>query len=498
MPVVCPHPAATFVAPEKAGAPAHPSRETRRALGPAIKPDFALSFPQHLPNLRLVQPLNRRQFLGSAALGAAAFSALRTRAAEAPAARSLTPTPVSSPATAAPRPVKIGLIGCGWWGMVNVKAAFKAGGAQIIALCDVDSDHLAATAAEIDQLQGSRPLTFKRYEDLIATAGLEAVIIATPPHWHALQFIAAVGRGLDVYCEKPLAYDIREGRAMVDAAAKSRSIVQIGFQRRQSASFQAVRQFIAAGDLGRIVNVDAQINFTAGTVSPAPEPPPATLDWEQWCGPGALVPYSPQVGHKNWRLEKAIGQGHLFDWGIHLVDATRFILGESAPRSVSATGGIYKLQGRITTPDTLTAQFEFERCPVTWRHRLWGSEEFAPETNNGIFFYGEKGTIFASDSKWTHLPRGKGAEREIHDAKADMSPLHFAEFLDNVRQRKPAGCTVAEAHLSTSVVKLAMIAYETGARLAWDARSEQITNSPEAAKLLKRDYRAPWKHPHAG
>jgi predicted dehydrogenase len=436
-----------------------------------------------------VKPLNRRQFLGTAALSAVALSTLRTQAADTPT------TPSPTPATAAPRPVKIGVIGCGWWGMVNVKAAFKAGGAQIVALCDVDSDHLAATAAEIEQLQGSRPRTFKLYTELLALPGLEAVIIATPPHWHALPFIAAVSKGIDVYCEKPLAYDIREGRAMVDAAAKSRSIVQIGFQRRQSGAVQAVRQFIAAGQLGRVVNVDAQINFTAGTVNPAHTTPPPSLDWDMWCGPGPLVPYSEQVGHKNWRLEKQIGQGHLYDWGIHLIDATRFILGETAPHSITATGGLYQLQGKITTPDTLTAQFEFARCPVTWRHRMWGSAEFLPETNNGIFFYGEKGTIFVNDTKWTFVPLAKCAERQVNESKLDMSALHLGEFLDGVRQHKPTSGNIADAHLSTSAVKLAMIAYETGARLSWDAKTEQITNSPEAAKLLQRAYRAPWKHP---
>ena len=446
-----------------------------------------------------MKSLNRRQFLGTAALGATALSALRTEAAETKAAPALTQTPASTvPATAAPRTVKLGLIGCGWWGMVNVKAAFKAGGAQIIALCDIDSEHLASTAVEIEKLQGSRPLTFKHYADLLAAPGLEGVIIATPTQWHALPFIAAVQRGLDVYCEKPLAYDIREGRAMLDAAAKSRSIVQIGFQRRQSTAFHAVRDFIAAGSLGRIVNVDAQIHFTAGTANPAPVTPPPSLDWELWCGPGPLIPYSAQVGHKNWRLEKTYGQGHLFDWGIHLIDATRFILNETAPRSISATGGLYQLQGKITTPDTLTAHFEFARCPVTWRHRHWGSAELTPEFNNGIFFYGEKGTIFVSDTKWIHLPGTKGAERQVREVKGDMSATHLGEFLDGVRQRKAPSGTLADAHLSTSTVKLAMIAYETGDRLTWDAQSEQITNSPAAAKLLKRAYRAPYQHPHAG
>jgi predicted dehydrogenase len=434
--------------------------------------------------------MNRRQFLGSVAAGAAVLAPRHASAAETPAS---VPAP-AKPATAGQK-VRLGLIGCGWYGMVNVNAAFKAGGVEIVAISDIDRAHLDETAAAIEKLQGVRPRAFKSYEEMIGSHGLEAVIIATPPHWHALQLIACLQRGLDVYCEKPLFYDIREGRAMVQAVAKSGQIVQVGFQRRQSPAYRAVKQFIDAGNLGRVVQAEAQINFTAGLLNPARVAPPPSLDWNLWCGPGPLIPYSLQVGHKSWRLEKTSGQGHLYDWGIHLIDAARMILAEKSPKAVSATGGLFHLQGKITTPDTLTAQFEFERCPLTWRHRLWGAEEHAPETNNGIFFYGEKGTVFVSDAKWSFTPRGKHAERTTTEAKADLGVLHMAEFLDAVRSRKPASCTVEEAHLSTSAVKLAMIAYEVGARLTWDGKTEQIVGHEAAAKLLRREYRAPFKHP---
>lgn len=440
-----------------------------------------------------MQPLNRRQFLGSVTAGAAALSQLSARGADTPAAGPS--TPVAKPAPSPGRKVKLGLIGCGWYGMVNVNAAFKAGGIEVLALCDVDSAHLEKSAADIEKLQGSRPKTFKLYEDMLATPGLEAVIIGTQPHWHALQLIACVQRGLDVYCEKPLAYDIREGRAMVDAVAKSGRIVQIGLQRRQSPAFQAVKQFIADGQLGRVVQAEAQINYTNAVLSSAPQPPPASLDWDLWCGPAPLIPYSPQVGHKNWRQEKTTGQGHLYDWGLHLIDAARMILGETSPKTVSATGGLFQLAGKITTPDTLTAQFEYARCPITWRHRMWGAEEHSPETNNGIFFYGEKGTVFVSDAKWSFTPRGKNAERKTTEMKADLGLLHMVDFLDAVRTRKPASCSVEEGHRSTTAVKLAMIAYETGARLTWDGQTEQIIGNPAAAKLVQRAYRAPWQHP---
>ncbi len=431
-----------------------------------------------------MKSLNRRQFIGTTLTATAATSTqLHTWAAESGAA--------------SPK-LKLGLIGCGWYGMVDATAALKVGGVEVIAICDVDSEHLAKSGEELEKLQGSRPKTFKRHEELLNTPGLQAVIIATPPHWHALQLIAALSKGLDVYCEKPLAYDIREGRAMVDAVKQSGRIVQIGFQRRHAAGFAEARDYIQAGKAGRIVQAEAQIHYQAGMKDATPQDPPATLDWDLWSGPGPKIPYSPQVGHFAWRLEKTSGHGHLVDWGIHLMDATRWILDETTPRTISAAGGIYYFKDQITTPDVLTVHFDFARCPVTWRHRIWGAEEFAPEVSNGVFFFGEKETVFATDDRWVTIPRGKGKERQIHTAASDAGVEHVREFLECVRTRKQPSCPVEQGYQSTATVKLAMIAYETGAKITWDATTEQIVGNPEAARLLKREYRAPWKHPYAG
>ncbi len=419
--------------------------------------------------------INRRELLGAAA---GAMLAAGVYAAE-----------------TEPKKLRLGLIGCGWYGMVDVKAALKAGGVEIAALCDVDSEHLEKSAAECEKLQGKKPATFKLYEDMLKQAAMDAVIIATPPHWHALQFIAAVEKGLDVYCEKPLAYDIREGRAMVDAARKAGRIVQIGFQRRQSAGFAQARQYIQSGKAGRILQVEAQIHYNAGTKDPTPVEPPATLDWDLWCGPAPKIPYSPQVGHMNWRLEKTTGHGHLVDWGIHLIDQVRWILGEKAPRAVTAAGGIHALKGRITTPDILAVHFEFDACPVVWRHHIFGAEEYTPETSNGIFFYGDRETVFVTDDRYVTIPRGKNKERQTQQARNDAGLAHMAEFLSAVRERKQPSCLIEDAHLSTTAVKLAMVSYDAGARISWDGEKEQIVGNAEASRLLKRDYRAPWKHP---
>jgi predicted dehydrogenase len=392
--------------------------------------------------------------------------------------------------------LKLGVIGTGWYGMVDAKTALKVGGVEITAICDVDSEHLEASALELEKLQGKRPRTFKIYQEMLDQAGLDAVIIGTPTHWHALQLLAALAKGLDVYCEKPVSYDYREGRAMVDAVKASDRIVQVGFQRRQSKAYQTVRDLVAAGEIGRVVQADAQIHFIAENNDPGPVEPPASLDWDLWCGPAPKIPYSAQVGHKSWRLEQTTGHGHMFDWGLHNIDATRRMLGLAMPKRVTADGGIYQFKNVITTPDSLTVHFEYDQLPVVWRHRMWGALEFAPERNNGIFLYGEKGTVFVEEGKYTLLRKtGDKAEEQEFKFEGRLGTDHMKDFLECVRTRRKPSCGIEDAFLSTAAVQLGMIAYDTRSVVEWDAAKEEIIGNPEAAKLLKREYRQPWVHP---
>ncbi len=430
-----------------------------------------------------MEKISRREFLGTAVGTTAALSGLLHTA---------------SSLAQEERPLKIGVIGCGWYGMVDANAALKVGGVEIVALCDVDEQHLQDNARQIETRQGKRPAVFKDYRELLALEELQAVIIATPPHWHALPFLAALERGLDIYQEKPLAYDIREGQAMVAAAAKRKQIVQMGFQRRQSQAIRDARDYVQQGQLGRVVQAEVQIHYTAEMRDTTIQDPPASLDWDLWCGPAPKLPYCPNIGHFAWRLEKAYGNGHLVDWGIHLIDATRWILNETTPRTVQASGGIYVLKDKITTPDILQVLFEFDTCPVTWRHRLWGAREIRPELSNGIALYGENGTLFVTDSRWEIIPRGRGAEPEVKQARGDLGAAHMEEFLRAVRTRQQPLCTPEEAFNSTSTVQLAMIAYELGEKLRWDAEARRVIDNPQAQALLKREYRTPWQHPYAG
>ena len=395
-------------------------------------------------------------------------------------------------------PLKIGLIGSGWYGMVIAKAALQAGGVEIMAVCDVDSDHLKKSVKELESLQGTSPRAFKDYQDLLQLPELEAVLIGTPPHWHALQFVDACKKGLHIYCEKPLAYDVEEGRAMVEAARKAGNIVQIGFQRRQSNSFRKAKEFIEDGTTGKIHQINAQIHYTPGQGDTTIQDPPASLDWDTWCGPAPKLPYRPSIAHMSWRLEKEYGNGHLVDWGIHHIDIIRTIMGFEAPETIHANGSLDALKGKITTPDTLLASMQFNDCPVIWQHRLWGTGDIDPRFNNGIFFHGENGILFAADERLIWKPAGRNQQEQIIDIPTpDVQEKHLAEFIHAVRtgNRGLTSCTVDDAFLSTASVQLAMISYETGSQVRWDAASNTIPGNDNAKKLLARPYRRGYRRP---
>ena len=426
--------------------------------------------------------MNRRSFIKKTALGSAAMAGA-----------------FSVPVFANRRNIKVGLIGAGWYGMVISEAALDVGGVEIVAICDVDSKHLRESADKLEQIQGIRPKTFDDYQDLIEMNGLDAVFIATPPQWHALQFIDACKKGLDIFIEKPLSYDVMEGLAMVEMAEQTGNIVAVGFQRRQSSAFKHAQQFIEGGQAGQIRKVVAQIHYRAEPGDTTIQDPPESLDWDAWCGPAPKLPYRPSIGHLSWRLEKEYGNGHLVDWGIHHIDIIRRTLGLSIPDRIHATGGIYALKDQITTPDTLNATMQFGDLPVVWQHRMWGSLEENPVFNNGIFYHGELASLFVSDNRFITWQTGEeNRKKEVQiPTVGGMQQLHMKEFIDAVKRRDSSGISssVQDAFQSSTAVQLAAISYETESVVQWDHQDQTIRNNPEATALLQREYRSQWVHP---
>lgn len=425
--------------------------------------------------------MDRRKFIHRTSMGTAAMV-----------------TAFHIPSFAQNRKLKMGLIGSGWYGMVVANAALKTGNVEIAAVCDVDSEHMNNSAAELESLQGSKPAQYKDYRELLEVNGLDAVIIASPPHWHALQFIAACEKGLPVYCEKPLAYDVNEGKAMLKAAGNAGNLVQVGFQRRQSEAFKKAGSLIGNGTTGKIYQIEAQIHYNPGTADTTVQDPPASLDWDAWCGPAPMLPYKPSIGHMAWRHEKEYGNGHFVDWGIHHIDIIRKIMNFDLPNSYNVKGGNYILKDRMTTPDTLIATLQFGEIPLTWKHRLWGPGDLNTQFNNGIFFYGEKATLFASDNKLVLMPSGRNqSQQEMDIATPDMQERHVAEFVKAVlaNDKSLISCTLEDAFRSTTSVQMGMASYYTGSEVKWDAQSQSVLNNDAAAKLMAREYRKGYKRP---
>ncbi|MDX1315450.1 MAG: Gfo/Idh/MocA family oxidoreductase, partial [Eudoraea sp.] len=393
-----------------------------------------------------------------------------------------------------------GVIGCGWFGMELTKSALNIGGVSIVSLCDVDSAHLKNSADQVESLQGSRPKEYKEYSELIDNDKLHAVIIASPPQWHALQFVAACQKGLDIYCEKPLAYDIYEGLAMIKAAEKAGNIVQIGFQQRNNVIREKARSIIQEGRLGKIHQIEAHIHYTPDVGDTSIQAPPESLDWEAWCGPAPKLPYRPSIGHFQWRLEKEYGNGHLVDWGIHHIDFIRKIMDFEAPVSVTTNGDNVAHRGMITTPDTLHARMEFDQCPVIWQHRMWGTGTLNPSFKNGYTFYGEEGTMYGDYNKLIIQPRGRGSEQALIEMLTNaVLEKNVSSFLEAVktRNRDLLMCRIEDAFQSTAAVQLAMISFYTESKVEWDQENKVIRDNGQASKLLSRPYRGDYLRPDA-
>ena len=394
--------------------------------------------------------------------------------------------------------IRIGMIGCGWYGIKLARAVMNIDGFTLVSVCDIDSKHLKEVADEIEKGQGSRPKEYKEYQELLDKDDLQAVIIATPPHWHALQFVDACERGLDIYCCKPLAYDVHEGLAMIKAAKKADNIVQVGFMQRSNVVGNKIRSLIKEGRLGNLHQIGAQIHYNPNPGDPTVQAPPATLDWETWCGPAPKLPYRPSIGHFNWRLEKEYGNGHLVDWGIHYIDYLRMVMDFGAPVSVQSTGDNVAHKGKITTPDTLHVRMDFGDCPIIWQHRMWGAGDLHPEFNSGYTFYGDEATMYGDFKRLIIQPKGKGKEREtIEVPTKGVLVKDLANFLEAVKSRDKSGllCPIEDGFESTATVQLAMISYYTGTIVEWDRQKKTILNNEQAAKLLARPYRGGRKRP---
>lgn len=394
--------------------------------------------------------------------------------------------------------IRVGVIGTGNRGGQLIEPLLKQADAEIVALCDVYQPHLDTWAAKV----GGDPKTFTDWRRLVDLHDVDAVVIATPDHWHALQTIAACRAGKDVYIEKPLAMTVVEGRAIVKVAEETKRIVQTGLHRRSSNTLADLRTAVQAGAAGKITVSQAHriSNMApAGIGRAAHADPPADLDWDMWLGPRAKRPYQDNIAPYKFRWWRDYSS-QLANWGVHYFDAIRWMLDEDAPRAVSCHGGVYAVDDDRTIPDTLFATFELAKGGLL----LFGQYEASGvrAIPGEMEMRGTLGCIHYSARGYEIVPEKGGQFQDpapriepvkVESADGDHTEAHIRNWLDCVKSRQQPNCDAVEGHKSTVFAHLASIALATESRVVWDPKTETIPNNPAANDLLHYEYRAPWK-----
>jgi predicted dehydrogenase len=397
--------------------------------------------------------------------------------------------------------IRLGFIGVANRGGQLMDAFLEHDDMEIVAVCDVDQEIVARAREKA----GGRAETYNDFRKLIERQDVDAVVIATPDHWHAIQTIMACDAGKDVYVEKPLSITVVEGRRMVEAARRNKRVVQVGTHRRSSPLYTALAERAHRGDFGKIcVSTAYRLSnmVPRGIGRAAPTAPPPHLDWDMWLGPRPERPFQENIAPYRFRWWD-LYSSQMANWGVHFLDAIRWCTDELAPSAVTAVGGRYAVDDDRTVPDTAVATFEFD----SGRLALFGQYE---TSGNSAFPYGEielrgtNGTVYASERGYRVVPErgGQFQDREPRlkaeqvdqtGSNESLTALHARNFLDCMRTREQPHADVETGHRSTTFALIANISLQLGKRLQWDADKEHFTNCDEANGLLHYEYRAPWK-----
>ena len=437
--------------------------------------------------------------------------------------------PTIRPVLGASDKIRMGFIGVGNRGWKLLRSFMSHDDVEVVALCDVYEPYLLRNRSKVDErlineLGGKIPPMgenemFKgkvdRYKDfrkLLERKDIDAVCIATPDHWHAIQTIMACEAGKDVYVEKPLSIMIHEGRRMVEVAKKTNRIVQVGINRRGSSIYQEAVGLVRGEKIGKVSIARAyRISnmYPNGIGNAKPEEPPKGFDWDMWLGPRAYRPYQYNIAPYKFRWWKSYSSQN-GNWGVHYIDAMRWLMGEQAPVAITAHSTKSILKDDRTIPDTTEAIFEFTSGAII----VFGMYE----ANGGsmidggeIELRGTKGNLYISESGYKIVPTRAGqfqdrgtliepvekirerSERSMRNTPTESAANLISNFLDCVKSRKKPLCDLEVGHRSNSFALLANIAEEVETRIEWDPKKEKITNNNEANKLLHYEYRKPWK-----
>jgi len=416
--------------------------------------------------------------------------------------------------------VRLGFIGLGNRGDQVLDAFLKQADAEVVAICDIYEPYLDFAEKKI----GTSPKRFTDYRRLLELKDMDAVVIATPDHWHALQTIHACEAGKDVYVEKPLSLCVAEGRAMVEAVKRHKRVCQVGIHRRSSPLCLEAVELVRSGTLGKITAARAfhiQNEWPKGIENPPNGSPPPGVDWEAWLGPAPKVPYNKNRTFYRFRWFYDYSGGQVTNFGVHYLDFIQWALGENASAAVTALGGQFAgMEDNREIPDTLEAVWQypggtlvtfsqFNATAAPWS--LPGCEVELRGTKGTLYLFGNSYEVVPDQIKQHSFPARSPVDREQEKlyqiaqrmiepkkstgrSSSDTAP-HARNFLDCVKSRAQCHCDIETGHRSTTTTLLANIALKTRSLLEWDAKLEKITNHNAANRLLRYDYRRPYKFP---
>jgi predicted dehydrogenase len=407
--------------------------------------------------------------------------------------------------TAASDGLVVGLIGCGGMGWQDLRDFLREPGITCAAVCDVDDERLQKRAADAEEASGKRPEVYKDYRRLLDRKDIDAVIIATPDHWHCLQLVHACEAGKDVYVEKPLANSIGECNVMLKAARRFDRVVQVGQQQRSGAHWAAAIDFVKSGKLGKVRSVKfwANFNYAAGRPPGPDEPVPTGVDFETWLGPAPARTFNKSRFHGVWRMFWDYGGGLQTDWGVHLIDMGLWALDlKTPPKSTVAAGGLFAHRGNVETFDTQTAIYRFDDVSLIWEHNA-GIQSGPWGRNYGVAYLGTNGTLVADRSNWEVIPEKADAGPRMEAVppqkgdEQDDHRKHVRDFIECVKTRKRPAADIEIGRLAALYAHLGNVAARTGRAVAWNESTAAFESDAEANALIRPTYRAPWTFPKA-
>jgi predicted dehydrogenase len=420
--------------------------------------------------------------------------------------------------------VMVGIIGTGRMGMDDLEDFATQPDVEIAAVCDVYQPNLDQGLRKArgwaHRPETSQVKAHKDFREILDRKDIDAVVVATPDHWHALPTVLACEAGKDLYVEKPICTVLEEGKHMVAAARKYNRVAQVGTQQRSGLHFQKAVQIVQDGMIGKVTFVrtwNYSNDYPQGIGNPPDSDPPPTLDWDMWLGPAPKVPFNSNrfgVGDRwsSFRYFWDYAGGFMTDWGVHLIDIVQWAMKVDGPGVIAATGGKFCLQDNAETPDTLQVTYEYPGFVCTYENR-WCNQNSMYNHGYGIEFHGTEGTMFLDRRGFQVYPEkrvfriadpsspspleAKEVERTPGMQMDSVNNSHFdhvRNFLDCVKSRKRPISDIEIGHRSTSACLLGNVAYRSKERIVWDVANQRITQgSAEAKKLLGREYRAPWK-----